>query len=123
MSAPSEKLVIVTIDEGGSVGTPSRDAAAHFQLAAFAPNGLPTMGFALTITDYLLGEEVAAPDGFEITPYRLLYPTGEWLKWATREDVTYRQALVCYDVGGGAALYFNVTGEPGQIVLALTELP
>ena len=116
---PAERLVTAAL-AAGSIGDPSLSTAPHFVLSPTTPTGERTQGFALCVS---APASSPATGPFSITPYRRIPSLGVWAKGATFTDAAYLDALVCYDVGAGVELFFDVSGTAdGGIVLALAEL-
>lgn len=103
------------------------NTAPHIVLAATAGNGLPTRGFSLALfSPDSGGAATPAAGGFDVTIYRLNTTMGIWcaFKAYTGPGAAYQDQLVCYDFGGGSALYFvlgNVSAN-GNVLALVGEL-
>lgn len=102
----------------------------QFILSPKCPGGEPCRGFAVTLFAPDSGGEVpiyAEPgaEGFTITFYRLNPSVGVWARCEPFVGAAYQDQLVCYDLGGGAALYAVIGNvvTPGRIHMLIAELP
>ncbi|MEO7827202.1 MAG: hypothetical protein ABIR60_08685 [Allosphingosinicella sp.] len=106
----------------------STNTAPHIVLSATAGNGEITRGFSLALfAPDSGGAAVASSGGFDVTIYKLNTTMGVWcpFKTYTGPGAAYQDQLVCFDFGGGAALYFvlgNVLTN-GNVLALVGELP
>ena len=101
-----------------------------FILSPRMPGGERVRGFAVTLVAPDSGGEesidaVADSGGFTLTFYRFNVTAGVWAKCEPFTGAAYLDQLVCYDLGGGAALYLVVgnVATPGKINVLVAELP
>lgn len=131
---PRERVILIdtatnnapTSSAGGDLTQP------HIVLSPRCPGGEPCRGFAATLVapdmEFGEGETLAAEaagGGFTLTFWRLNPSVGVWAKCEPYTGALYNDQLVCYDLGGGTALYLQITNvaTPGKIQLLIAELP
>jgi hypothetical protein len=132
---------VIAIDAGNTSAPTSGVGSALTQpqitLSPKCPGGEPCRGFAVTLFEPFSddppegGTGAPQPDegGFTITFYRLNTSAGVWAKCRPYTGAAYGDQLVCYDFGGGTALYAvisnSVIGEGDSTILhmLIAELP
>lgn len=105
----------------------------HIILSPTCPDGEKCRGFAVTIFEPEsddpgeggTGSAQPSTGGFTLTFYRLNPSVGVWARCKPYEGAAYGDQLVCYDLGGGAALYAVISNveTPGPLHLLIAELP
>lgn len=134
-SQPRERVIQIETasNPDPTSGVGSNLTQPHIVLSPKCPGGEPCRGFAVTLFEPESddpgegGTDSAQPaaGGFTITFYRLNPSVGVWARCKPYTGANYADQLVCYDLGGGAALYAVIgnVAAPGPIHLLIAELP
>jgi hypothetical protein len=130
MKQPRERMFLIdtTANAAPTSAVGNTETAPHIVLSANCPNGTPCMGFSLALfSPDSGGGATAGAGGFDVTPYRLNSTLGIWcaMKTFTSPGAAYQDQLVCFDFGGGAALYFVLgnVAVAGNVLVLVGELP
>jgi hypothetical protein len=115
---------IILLGTAAVAAAPVRGQVPHFNLSPRSSRGLPTQGFAWTITAPSAAAAVATAPGFTVTIYRVVPTLGTWAALQPYASLNFDDQLVLPDISGGFGLYFKIGSvtTPGNVLIALAEL-
>lgn len=135
LGQPRERVILIDTAENPAPtsGIGASCTPPQIILSPRCPDGEPCRGFGVTLFEPKSddpgegGTGAAQPStgGFTLTFYRLNPATGVWARCKPYTGAAYADQLVCYDFGGGAALYAVIGNveTPGPLHMLITELP
>jgi hypothetical protein len=95
----------------------------HITLSPTASNGEYVAGFSFSIHAPDAGAAVGT--GLTLIVYRLITTTAQWASFEGFAGLDFGEQNICYDVAGGTALFFRISGgvtTDGNILFAVAEL-
>lgn len=135
IAQPRERVILIdTADNPDPTSGIGDDCTQpHIVLSPTCVDGEKCRGFAVAIFEPKsddpgeggTGSAQPSTGGFTLTFWRLNLSVGVWAKCEPYVGVGYAEQLVCYDLGGGTALYAVISNVeiPGPLHLLIAELP
>lgn len=135
-SQPRERVILIDTTANPPPTSAVNDSLTPPQivLSPKVAGGEPCRGFSVVLVaapgpdpggEYGSAAASGVDGEFSITFYRLNTTLGVWAACEPFEGAKYNDQLVCYDLGGGAALYAVIGNvqSPGKMLMLIGELP
>jgi hypothetical protein len=119
--ATSARDRLVEVNTATAASAPTNNSTLpHIVLPARGPGGDPCAGFSFSLHATSAG---AATGPFTVTCWRLVGAIAAWASFESIEDIGFAEQYICYDLGAGQALYFQIVATTnGQAMIAVGAL-